>query len=296
MDFLESFSTSSKDGEGTPLRRGHSLDLSSPPTHDYKRYKQSHSLPNYEDGHLNNAPLPSFGSNTSDLTPIPVGVKADVTPPVQTNSSPMMMGHPPRIGAFHTPPRMVLNPKATVTKRGLTGLTYSDVKRKKLTLPPQLIPDDKEGRRMVVIRGSTRQYCEDGVVFNKAEQPVAMAKQLDVRTPTVNRHFTFLKSIYPALEGLTFLLPGLKNRIDPRRRFNVPGMEIRVSSFGSFKLGHEHFPDEVSRFISCLLYMMPLRPSTLLTIVIATEWANCGGFECGKTKNRLCNLRFWRYG
>lgn len=261
MDFFAeqaSFDSNSKDEDrGTPSRRRHSLDLSSPhhgAGNNYKRYKQSHSLP-----HEYNAPLPSFGSNTSDLTPIPVGTgKTPKTVPLKPNSSPMPMD----TNIFQTPPRMYLNPKATTmngispqnAKRSMNGISFADVKRKKLTLPPQLVPDDKEGRRLVVICGSSKK-CTDTRVdernTKKLDQP--MTKELKVKMPTSNGHFTFLKSIYPALEGCTFLLPGLKIRIEQRKPFNVPGMEIHVSSFGSFKLGHERLPDGVSiRHCSCL--------------------------------------------
>jgi hypothetical protein len=262
MDFFgEKLSfDSSRDGDrGTPLRRRHSLDLSSPNDGNlnYKRFKQSHSLP-HEYGHLN-APLASFGSNASDLTPIPIGVGTPKVQndaiPMKLNSSPMPLALPPKIGVsqiFQSPQRLFLDPKPSGTKRHFNNtISYSDVKRTKLTLPPQLVPDDKEGRRLVVINGTSKQ-CKDTKIDGtyvksviKPDNAVMLSKK-----PTTNAHFIFLKNLYPALEGCTFLLPGFKLRISEKKPFNIPGMHIQVSSFGSFKLGHD-IPEEVSALVFC---------------------------------------------
>lgn len=259
MDFFEKGSfDSSKDGDrGSSLRRRHSLDSSSPHhANNYKRFKQSHSLP-HEYGHLH-APLNSFGSNTSDLTPIPVvgmGVKTDEVVPIKPNPSPMSLDHSRKIGVvnnntFQTPPRVFLNPASSNnagTRRYFkSALPYSDWKKTKILLPRQLFPDDdKKGRRLIVIRGPEKRFTETRLDDDGAKKQI----MADAKKPTVNGHFGFLKCIHPALEGCTFLLPGLKMRLCPNQPLNIPGMNIRVSTFGSFKLGHDCLPDDVSTLI-----------------------------------------------
>lgn len=264
MDFFEkgSFDSSKEGDRGSPLRRRHSLDLFSSPHHDannYKRFKQSHSLPHEYVGHLH-APLSSFGSNTSDLTPIPV-VGLNITKndemavPMKPNSSPMPLVLSPEIGVvnniFQTPHRVFLN-QAPSNNAGMrrhfnSALSYSNWKRTKLQLPPQLVPDDKEGRRLVVISGPEKRCTDTRLDDDGAkEQRYSVHMTNNVKVPTVNGHFAFLKCIHPALEGCTFLLPGLKMRMCPNQPFKIPGVNIRVSTFGSFKLGHERLPDYVS--------------------------------------------------
>ena len=268
LDFLGdkgSFDSSKDCDQGTPCRRRHSLDLSSPNDYNYKLFKQSHSLP-HEQIYLNNAPIASFGSNSSGLTPIPVG--GGVNPraqndavPIKPNSSPMPLIAPPQIGVsmtFKPHSKVFLNPKASkngVNAGGNTGAkrhlcfakSYPDIKRPKLTMPPQLVPDDKEGRNLVVIRGSSKQ-CTD-VRSDVNEAAATKKRETLVVTPhTKTSHFGFLKSMYTALDGLTFLLPGLKMRVSPNKPFSYPDLNIRVSSHGSFKLGHDRFPDNVSDY------------------------------------------------
>lgn len=123
----------------------------------------------------------------------------------------------------------------------------------KLKLPPQLVPDDKDGRRLVVIHGSSKQCVDTKVdgsnaLITRRRQTSAKARNEENYNPgesTMNDHFAFLKSIYPALEGCTFLLPGLKMQMTHSKPINFPGIKIQVSSFGSFKLGHD-LPNEVS--------------------------------------------------
>ena len=269
---------SSKDGEqSTPLRRRHSTDLVNDANNlNYKRFKQSQSLP-HDYGHLNAAHSASFGSNSSGLTPIPVGLTPKPaqkeTVPLMPNSSPHMpLAHPPKIGTtniiFKAPPRVFLNPKVSngrcvLPKRHLinSAITYSDIKRSemKLKLPPQLVSDDKDGRRLVVIDGSSKKCVDTKVdggkvaIMRRRETSVKAANEENnnPRESTMNDHFAFLKSIFPALEGCTFLLPGLKARMTRSKPFSFPDIKIQVSSVGSFNLGHD-LPNEVSRYFSAV--------------------------------------------
>ena len=98
--------------------------------------------------------------------------------------------------------------------------------------PPLLVPRDRAGNRLSIIRGSERQHSDfeiDDCVSSKTYL-----------------FYKFLREIYPALEGCRYLLPGLSssqssgNRRSLKEMHSEDEMEcaINVSEFGSFRLGH----------------------------------------------------------
>ena len=317
LDFLgerSSFDSSKDCEQEAPWRRRHSLDLSSPnENNNYKRFKQSQSLP-HEQCYLNTAPITSFGSNSSGLTPIPIGLGVNPRAqndamPMKLNSSPIPLIAPPQMGVsklFQPHSKVFINPK-TYEDGGITGEhtggkrhlcfaeSYSDMKRHKLNLPPQLVPDDKEGRSLVVINGSSKQYTDAKPDANEAD--VSKTRESSVATTdSTNSHFDFLKNMYTALEGFTFLLPGLKKRASPNEPFNFPDLNIRVSSCGSFKLGHDRIPDNVSGFwIYHLILNLQLFELTAYFLLHASECTKQIRLSCCKTTYRKCSMCFWRY-
>ena len=102
-----------------------------------------------------------------------------------------------------------------------------------MTLPPHLVPSTMTGNRLVILQGSSKQQTHYEI-----ENCVLHSTHV---------FYQFLRGIYPALEGCTYLLPGLQQRIpndqcSSRCEEADDGIELRsnihVSSFGSFPLGH----------------------------------------------------------
>lgn len=279
-----SFDSNKGEDSNGAHRRRHSLDLTSP--HDtnpgLKQFKQSQSLP-YDVGHGYNhlaSPLALFGSNNSDLTPIRVGTTPQVPNeplPHKPGSSPVPIAPPPKLGvtkiifrpSHASTTRIFLHPKANKIdvvpcdfnsrdkRQSSSTMAGFNVKRPKLTLPPQLVPDDKEGRRRVVINGPSKQCTDtrldksaaasESQAANKGNVVISTNPNLKSSTELIgNAHFHFLKSIHPALDGCTFLLPCLKKRMAPKNPCNIPGLKINVSTCGSFKLRYDHLTHEVS--------------------------------------------------
>ncbi len=102
-----------------------------------------------------------------------------------------------------------------------------------MTLPPQLVPSTMTGNRLVILQGSSKQQkhyeIEDRILHE------------------THVFYQFLRGIYLALEGCTYLLPGLQQRssndqCSSRCEEADDGIDLRskihVSSFGRFPLGH----------------------------------------------------------
>ena len=96
-------------------------------------------------------------------------------------------------------------------------------------MPQLLVPDDRTGNRLTILRDSSIvNYKLDDCVQSKTYE-----------------FYKFLREIYPALEGCTYLLPGL---VKPSRRMlsedeedavqAMVGPTINVSTFGTYRLGH----------------------------------------------------------
>ncbi|KAL7485528.1 hypothetical protein ACHAW6_011120 [Cyclotella cf. meneghiniana] len=270
-----------EDGEqGTPLRRRHSLDITSP--HDgnfcHKRLKHSLSLP-YESGHdyaQLTAPWTSIGSNTSDLTPIAIRLTPRMHNQIlshKPNSSPVSIILPPTVGVtniFQNPPtssaNVFLQPRANssnflsrdTNSRDIQQVTSTpsvdDANRQKIILPPRLVPEDTDGRRLQIIFGSSKQCTATSLDnLDAASQNLTKQRNLVIltnpnlikdRALTGYEQLYFLVAIYPALQGFTFLLPGLKKSMSEKNPCSIPGLKIRVSSLGSFKLGCVKVEDE----------------------------------------------------
>ncbi|KAL7432608.1 hypothetical protein ACHAXH_001809, partial [Discostella pseudostelligera] len=101
-----------------------------------------------------------------------------------------------------------------------------------MTLPPRVVPSNLTGNQLVILQGSSKQhehYRIEECVFHSTYS-----------------FYNFLREIYPALEGCTYLLPGLHqrrtaaNQYSSRCEEDVGGIDMRsrihVSSFGSFAL------------------------------------------------------------
>lgn len=325
-----------EDGEqGTPLRRRHSLDITSP--HDgnfcHKRLKHSLSLP-YESGHdyaQLTAPWTSIGSNTSDLTPIAIRLTPRMHNqilPHKPNSSPVSIILPPTVGVtniFQNPQtssaNVFLQPRANssnflsrdTNSRDIQQVTSTpsvdDANRQKIILPPRLVPEDTDGRRLQIIFGSSKQCTATSLDnLDAASQNLTKQRNLVIltnpnlikdRALTGYEQLYFLVAIYPALQGFTFLLPGLKKSMSEKNPCSIPGLKIRVSSLGSFKLGRDKVEDEVSKsWIDCIRSGMAksrLKHQSLSIEMIfdLQAWTHCFGTSHCKATNRLCNMRFW---
>jgi len=100
--------------------------------------------------------------------------------------------------------------------------------------PTLLIPRDRQGNRLAIIRGSGRQHSDFQIDDCVSIKTYAFYK--------------FLREIYPALDGCSYLLPGLQNHRRSVRRSSSLLLDddleeeldctINVSQYGSFKLGH----------------------------------------------------------
>lgn len=120
-----------------------------------------------------------------------------------------------------------------------------------VALPPLIIPRDRAGNRLAIIRGSGRRHSHKEVKdIGSAAAGMGMAK--------MHAFYKFLREIYPALEGCQYLLPGLQQRQQRQQRQQwqeddkgelllegscpeetaIDGCTMNVSKFGSFKLGH----------------------------------------------------------
>jgi hypothetical protein len=329
-------SSKCEEGEqGTPLRRRHSLEITSP--HDgnlsYKRLKHSLSLP-HESGHdyaQLTAPSTSFGSNTSDLTPIGIGLTPRIHNqilPHKPNSSPVSIVLPPKLGVtniFQSPPTSSANnflqPRANNSNflsrdtnsrdiQHVTGTPSNDnAKRQKIILPPRLVPEDNDGRRLLTIFGSSKQ-CTDTRYANLDTASQNLTKQRNLviltnpnlikdRALTGYEQFYFLVAIYPALQGFTFLLPGLKKQMSGKNPCSIPGLKIQVSSLGSFKLGRDKLEDEVCKsWFVCTRFGMAKSRLTNQSLSIEMMFdfqarAHCFGTSHCKATDRQCNMRFW---
>jgi len=99
-----------------------------------------------------------------------------------------------------------------------------------LQMPQLLVPHDKSGTRLTILRDSSIvNYKLDDCVQSKTYE-----------------FYKFLREIYPALEGCTYLLPGLVKPSSGRMLSEdeedavqaMVGPTINVSSFGNYRLGH----------------------------------------------------------
>ena len=110
-----------------------------------------------------------------------------------------------------------------------TSLRSSSSSSSLLHMPQLLVPDDRTGNRLTILRDSSIvNYKLDDCVQSKTYE-----------------FYKFLREIFPALEGCTYLLPGL---VKPSRRMlsedeedavqAMVGPTINVSTFGTYRLGH----------------------------------------------------------
>lgn len=109
-------------------------------------------------------------------------------------------------------------------------------------LPPLVVPRDRAGNGISIIRGSERRHSH--VEVKNVGSAVAAGDMAKMYA-----FYKFLREIYPALQGCQYLLPGLqqwhqgdKGELSLKGSYSdvmaSNGCTMNVSKIGSFKLGH----------------------------------------------------------
>ncbi|KAL7551202.1 hypothetical protein ACHAWF_014993, partial [Thalassiosira exigua] len=142
------------------------------------------------------------------------------------------------------PPPSPPPPPAYRSSRGAVERPHDSALRRKLreTEPPAprplplLVPRDRKGNRLAIVRGSGRRHGD-----------VEVAVRANARE---HEFYKFLREVNPAFEGCRYLLPGLRGggsrggstvgsrSLDDGGAARGAQPVINVSSFGSFRLGH----------------------------------------------------------
>lgn len=203
-----------------------------------KRQKERH--PNQPQHNQWTDPLLSFGasSNASDgeslsLTAPPLPLDPQCTGVIQSEITQLSQVVPSKVAAT----RSLKHPDESPINYLRTG-NAPERKRpiNSSKLLPPLFSEIEEGHRRMIIRGSLKQCVGTKVQDSANEDSTLMVSK-------VYSALAFLSDISPALDGCTFLLPGLRRKMfhlqqQQSRPIQPSECEINVSSIGSFRLGH----------------------------------------------------------